>query len=196
MSGKLSALKKIWAFYGKFYGLTLDEAQVRLYAEATHDLEFARVQEAMSDFMKSERRMMLPADIREKIYPKLSNQEDSQIIARKIMSSLYRHSVNWLTGIYSENGNYWDAWNGEEKIFPSRREAILFELGESGLEVIEKFGGYSRILDAWRNSQDTQFFAQLRDLCAAVTKQNKNYKALENKNSDLLLENNHDMETS
>lgn len=171
---KLIEMKKLWVYYGKFYGTELEPAQIKMYAMATLDLEVSDVQRVMAEFMKSQRRMMLPVDIRDKIHPEMSDDENCQDLARQIIASLARHGYTWPGG-YSggPKGKYWSAWDGTKSVMcDSFKEAVITELGNGGLAVMDRFGGFSRLHDAWAASGDnnTAFFAQLRDLCEVVMK--------------------------
>ncbi len=74
------------------------------------------------------------------------------------------------------------------KIYDSRREAVIENLGEFALTIFDRYGGYSRFVDELHKSATSTFRAQLRDTIEAVrAKQPNKQPALSEENTKLLI---------
>lgn len=152
----------------EFYGQKLSDSQIKMYADVLKDFTAVEIKKAYEQLRSDVTiiRIPLPAKILSIIKPQKTDRQEAVELATAIIKSLQNHGFYFHFGLVVGQKYVWEAFvNCEKIICESMEQALRLELGEKGLQVIKNIGGYSMLFSMWESSDETQFFAQLRDRC-------------------------------
>lgn len=127
----------------------LESFTIDLYFESLQDLGFENVALAIREILKTRKatdRFPSIADIRNIIQPEISSREAATDLANQLIAAI------------SRLGRY------------ARISDVEYEVGEAGMEVITRMGGWPRFVEMTDDCDISIFKAQLRDLIEAVQK--------------------------
>lgn len=167
---KLKQLKKLWVAFGFYWDKEINDIQTQLYAEDVSDLPFEDVVRVMQEMRRdpSIKSMPLPGMIRQRISPQPNSRNIAVDTCEKIKSALINHGWSWPLGIITDDGRKYQGCRGKEKkYFDHFEEALRFEVGDLGYEVILRRNGWSAVCEdiSDPNSNPESFYAQMRESC-------------------------------
>jgi hypothetical protein len=137
---------------GLYYREALNENQIAMYANDLADLPIADVVRAVQEYRNDPKhtRMPLPAALRAIVRPEPDREAVAEDIASRIWKYIGKRGHNW-------------GWGKDRAVFHAEMAEAL---GDAGLEVVNRLGGWQRVCE-----EDTDpgiFRAQLRKIAASV----------------------------
>lgn len=168
---ELIQLKAIIAMTAAYFGSPLADEVIAMYAEDLADLPFASVIQAIKAVRRDPKitRFPLPAVIRSKLIAQENDEDKARDIAARLLAAIRRHGSYWTSGFISNGKKYYPG--SEQKIFETWEEAAKTEIGELGIALVKRFGGWESICDFSENSNPSAFQAQIRDLALSIQNQ-------------------------
>lgn len=154
---------------GIFYGKSLPQEEISMFVDVMHDYfkrDYSLYIAAMDDYMADTNNKFFPsiAALSPYITPKASQQDIAVDMTRMLIRVIKSKQHSWTEGYFGVDGNYWLSKN---KRFSSWREAAVEEVGELGVEVINRYG-WKNLCDAYFSAHDEgTFAAQLREFIKA-----------------------------
>lgn len=159
------AVKRILLALAEYFDKSLTESQLAMYSQDLSDLNAFEIERASVIYRKNPKntRFPLPSALIAALHP----EQDESTVAIDLATR--------LCALIEEKGYVWEFSNGNGVApayapYPTFAEAVIGELGTVALEVVQRFGGWRRIHDAYYDSDRTAFMAQLRDRVAAILK--------------------------
>ena len=168
---ELTQLKGIIAMTAAYFGAPLADEVIAMYAEDLADFPFAAVTQAIKEVRRDPKttRFPLPAVIRSRLMVVESDEDRARDVAARLLASVRRHGSYWASGFTSNGQKFFQG--AERKLFLAWEEAAKSEIGELGMVVVKRLGGWTSICDFSENSSPSTFQAQLRDLAISVQNQ-------------------------
>lgn len=189
---KTKKLKTMLILLAEYYGEQLTEARLELFTQDLIHFELQDIKKAIDvyrlDF--NNRKMPLPAQLIQIINGVfIETKTEATLIATNILSAINKYGYYWDEGLFANGQTIYQVHKeGKTLYFKTFKEAVLCELDEIGLLVVEKIGWKNLCID---ESDKTSRIAQLRDMISyflSKKQKNQNLKLIENKKT-LMLEN-------
>ena len=115
--------------------------------------------ESIAKWCATQQRWPAPAHIIEVVFPQSEVRDEAAELSTRLRTAIARRGYTWES-TYRYDG------------YESVTEAIVAELGDAALEVVERSGGWRRFCEEWGGDVgDTSARAQLRGLCEVALKQ-------------------------
>lgn len=135
--------------------------------------EFHKVMDAINKYVKTTKYARPPnvSDILEIINPQVSEKEEANLLAAKVVSCISRHGYTWSHGFYMGGVMRWAGKEG--KLYDNFSDAIKSELGEVGEYVVKVFGGFTAVCERCGDKPGI-LQAQIREVTATVLIKSKN----------------------
>lgn len=167
---EVQELKKALVATALYYGETIPDQALPMYAADLEDLQLELVLAALQAYRRNgkNRRRPLPADLRSLVLGDGSGDGRARDIAARLHGALIKYGMDWPAGSwlggsrgYDGNGERWATW----------REAAIAELGGAdALDVLTRLGGWQGYYQYANFSEPTTVAAQVRDLAASVAR--------------------------
>lgn len=149
----------------EFYKESLTPNQIKMYSEDLEDLSAEKLRESIVRYRRDPKnqKFPLPTMLRSMLSPSSNIRSIGTEIAQKIYKAISRHGSEWAIGYISTDGpNYFIGYRGDEKrIFTNWRDAVIWEIGDLGFEVIRLIGWKQLCED---ETDKGIMIAQMRDL--------------------------------
>jgi hypothetical protein len=131
-------------------GKDLDPQGIALNAfyEAVSDLPHDQVLRVLKDWLKTDKGFPYPSQIREKVQPEITDEDDAQDVASLIIANVGRCGY-------------------------TNPEKARQRVGELGWAVVERMGGWKHLCEVLTHENEGMFRAQIRDLAETTSKRAK-----------------------
>jgi hypothetical protein len=150
-------IMKILIAMGEYFERSLTETQLSMYTSDLEDLSPDQVMFAFAEYRRNPKntRFPLPSAIRTILEPESDDQTTAVDLAGKIATAIEQKGYVW-------------AWDGGHRGYRTFGDAVIAELGSLALTVIERFGGWKSIHDAYFEMDRGMFNAVLRERISAT----------------------------
>jgi hypothetical protein len=142
------AIKEALIALATIAGKELTEIALNAFMKALSDLDQDAVIVALEGWLRTGKGFPYPADIREKISPELTGDDDAQYVSNMIINAVGK-----------------DGYTNQER--------AKGRIGELGWAVVEASGGWKHLCETLNQANETTVKAQLRELCKTVYKRAK-----------------------
>jgi hypothetical protein len=114
--------------------------------------------EAIAKWCATQARWPAPANIIGMVHPQVEARDEAAELVQRLRATIARRGYTWES-TYRYDG------------YDSIDEAIMAELGDEGLAIVQRCGGWAAFCREWGGENgDTSARAQLRGLCEAALK--------------------------
>lgn len=151
-------------------GKELNEITLKAFVNAVSDLNQADVLHALQNWLRTSKGFPYPADIREKIKPDMSGEDNGIMAAAIIRKAISAHGSNWSGGVFTGGKK---VFQSKEHFFDIFEDAAKFELGELAWEVVKQYGGWAAICEFNASTETGIFQAQIRELAKTICRRAK-----------------------
>lgn len=141
-------IKKQLVALAMIAGKDLNEIALAAFVEALSDLDQSAVLFALKDWIKTSKGFPYPSDIREKLMPEISDEDDAQDVANLVIAAV-------------SSCGYTNPERAREKI------------GDLGWETVTRMGGWKNICETLNHENEGIYRAQIRDYAETVIRKSK-----------------------
>jgi hypothetical protein len=152
---------QFWASVATYYGRTIPDMTLQMYAEDTLHLDVFTLNEKFKKYRKQDTfgKMPLPSQL---LGESVDFRSVANEIARKIDKAVFDFGYVWEGGYFDSNGNrYWLDKKGNR--YESFKAAFVSELGEQAWKAVNSRGGWTAVAQSSNEMEEGMFIAQLRD---------------------------------
>lgn len=169
-------------FYGKH---DLDREKIIIFINTLNkfysEYSFKSLENAFNNYIHDTKNKFFPnpSQLREYLEKKIDSKLSATELARKLDKLILDYGLTWNDGYFHNKET--KKFRGADRVFYwTFEEAVISEVGELGLEIINSRGGWKIFCRSGQEtSNETSFQAQLRDTCEFYQK-NKLYEKQEN----------------
>lgn len=158
-------------FYGK-YDLGVEAVSMMIDVIINfYKKNCGEVLEAFDAYMRDSKNRFFPspAQLREYLEPEVDNKKTAIEVVNQIQVLINKYGRSWIEGYFDsfENENrervikYFYGKNREK--FKNFKDALFSEIGEVGVRMVAKLGGWELVCDSFDTKDRGQFVAQLRE---------------------------------
>lgn len=152
-----------------YYEKELSDEQVLVYSnQLSRSLSDSEANAAVEKYTDDPKNEFFPRPISkliEIIKKPIDNKDQAQNILSLIKLAIKRHGHNWSDGYFHD---YQTIFKGKDCSFLSFDEAAKSEIGDAGLAVTKRMGGWKHLCNFYYNNDEGIFNAQIRMLSESV----------------------------
>lgn len=143
----------------EYYDKSLTETQLAMYTQDLEGLDPRQIELAAMQYRREPKntRFPLPAALRALIEPETDDHTIAVDLAGRVAAAIEAKGYVW-------------AWNGGYKPHKTFGEAVAADLGTVAWEVIQRYGGWQRIHDAYFDMDRGMFNAVIRERILSTLK--------------------------
>lgn len=170
---EIQELKRALVATALYYGETIPDEALQLYAADLADLALPDLLAALTAYRRNpkSRRRPLPADLRALAAGEETPEGRAREIAARLHGALVRYGMDWPAG-FTSCGRRWYAGliDGRTEGFYETWDAAARATlgGDDSLRVLERLGGWQGYYQYANFADPTTVAAQIRDLAVAV----------------------------
>lgn len=182
-------LGKIIVATAKYYSKQLDRDVVSMMLDDLSNQDFDLVSKAYSVYRSNplNKFFPLPAQIIEIINPNLTTEDESVLLAEKILKLVSSKGYTWQMGRLVDGKTYFE---GEDGLYETFDEALASYIGPENTAVVNRRGTWTKLCEEVNENISGVFKKQLVDSCKVnlKNKKNKDYLLLEDRVEVKLIE--------